>query len=171
MNSLIQNLGRVKYTNIVWLLAVTETIHNIEEFVWLPAWSKSAGVWHPPVGAFEFRFAVVAVTLAFYAVIFYYAKSDAAPARYLMAGTLCVVLFNVFVPHLAATLVSGRYTPGTASGLALNVPVIAYLLWRGRKEGVYPTRTIVLGTLIVAALILPLMAGSFALGRLIESAP
>jgi len=51
-----------------WLFAVAITIHNLEEALWLPAWSQSAGRWHHPVGAREFRFAVgVLTTLAYIA--------------------------------------------------------------------------------------------------------
>ena len=52
-----------------WLFAVAITIHNLEEALWLPGWSQSAGRWHHPVGAREFRFGVGVLTaLAYIAV-------------------------------------------------------------------------------------------------------
>jgi len=47
----------------VWLFAAAVTLHNLEEVVWLPRWSHTAGKWHYPVGSFEFRFAVISLTM------------------------------------------------------------------------------------------------------------
>ena len=46
---------------ICWSSPLAFTIHNIEEVLFLPDWSKSADKFHKPVGAFEFRFAPVIV--------------------------------------------------------------------------------------------------------------
>jgi hypothetical protein len=42
---------------------VAFALHNLEEAIWLPAWSRTAGVFDPVVGGFEFRFAVLVLTL------------------------------------------------------------------------------------------------------------
>jgi hypothetical protein len=51
-------------TNQHWqgLFPVAITVHNLDEAVWLPAWSRTAGRWHVGVGAFEFRLAVAVLT-------------------------------------------------------------------------------------------------------------
>ena len=41
-----------------WLFPVAFTLHNIEEALWLPAFSKSAGKFQKPVNTFEYEFAV-----------------------------------------------------------------------------------------------------------------
>lgn len=45
----------------VFVLAVL--LHNVEEALWLPAWSSSAGRWHAPVSGPEFGFAVSVLSL------------------------------------------------------------------------------------------------------------
>ena len=45
-----------------WLFPAAITVHNLEEAIWLPGWSRTAGEWHAGVGAFEFRFAVAVLT-------------------------------------------------------------------------------------------------------------
>ncbi len=156
---------RPGYRNLVWLLAVAETLHNVEEAIWFPDWSRTAGAWHPPVGPFEFRFADAVVTLLIYAVLYYFWKRGTAVSRCLLGGVLVVILFNVFVPHLAATIATARYAPGVVTGVLLNVPVTVYLLRRGLNEGVFTARTLGIGTVAVGALALPLLLASFALGR------
>ena len=168
MKNIVPELNQVTFKKLIWVLAISETIHNLEEALWLPAWSQSAGVWHPAVGAFEFRFAVTIVTLIFYGVIYYFSTHENTPAHYLMGGALVMILFNVLVPHVLATVLLGRYAPGVASGILLNVPVCAYLLWRGLHEGIFTYRILVLGALGFAAVMIPLLPVSFALGRFVQ---
>jgi hypothetical protein len=168
MDSIFEKLNQIRYKKIIWVLVLSETIHNIEEAIWLPGWSQTAGVWHPPVTAFEFRIAVAIITLAVYWIIYYYSRHDNRPAAYLMGGTLAVILFNVFIPHLAATMVAARYAPGVVSGILLNVPIAVYVLWRGLKEGEYTVKTLAAGSVAVILIAMPLMLASFALGRFIE---
>jgi hypothetical protein len=170
MKTVPERLRETPYRKIAWILALSETLHNIEEAIWLPEWSRSAGLWHPPVGPFEFRFAVAVVTLAVYGVIIYFMKRETRPARLLMGGTLVVILVNVFAPHVAAAVVTGRYAPGVLTGVLLNLPVTFYLLRRGLKEGEYTPSSLALGTLACALLALSLMLGSFAAGRWMEQA-
>jgi hypothetical protein len=56
----------VGFTEWQWLFPVAITLHNLEEAVWLPAWSNRAGKWHRPVSPSAFRFAAaVLAALAF----------------------------------------------------------------------------------------------------------
>ncbi len=152
------------FRKAVWLLAVSETIHNLEEAIRLPLWSATAGVWHPPVEPFQFRFAVAVVTLVFVAVIAWYSKKGATYGKYLMGGSLIVILFNVFIPHLGASLFLMSYTPGVLSALLLNLPLSVWLLRRGLREREFSPRSLVAGTIMMAMILLPVMAASFALG-------
>ena len=157
MIKLMNSVNRIDYKKLFPALGVTETIHNAEEAVWLPAWSQTAGVWHPPVGSFEFRFAVITVTLVVYGLIYYFVRCDNKFAKYIMSGALVVILFNVFVPHLTATVVLSQYAPGVISGVLLNIPVSIYLLRRGVTEGFFDAKTIVIGAIGFAAVMGPLL--------------
>ena len=33
-----------------WLFAIVTAAHNLEEAIWLPNWSRTAGRWHHPRG-------------------------------------------------------------------------------------------------------------------------
>ena len=167
MITLMDRANQTDYRKLVPSLAVTETIHNVEEAVWLPAWSQTTGMLQQPVGAFEFRFAVIALTLLVYGVVYYFARYDNRVARYMMAGALVMILFNVFVPHLAVTVILFRYAPGTISGILLNVPVCSYLLRRGVKEGIFGTKMIVFGAIGFAAVTGLLLPALFTVGALV----
>ena len=46
-----------------WLFVFAVAVHNLEEAIWLPAWSQRAGRCYHGVGNAEFRFAVTLLTL------------------------------------------------------------------------------------------------------------
>lgn len=166
MDRILTTLSHVPYTHLIWALAISETVHNLEEAIWLPAWSQTIGVWHPSIGALEFRSSVIVITLLFYAIFYYFSQHENALARHLMGGSLVMILFNVLVPHLLATMVTTRYAPGVASGVLLNGPIAGYLLWRGVTEGRFTRRTLVIGAVALSAIALPVLLAGLAVGRM-----
>ena len=59
-----------------WLFPIAFTIHNIEEALWLPAFSKSAGKFHKPVNSFEFAFALIILTLLSIIITFLFFQNE-----------------------------------------------------------------------------------------------
>ncbi len=169
MKKLIGNLNQIGYKKIVLLLAISETLHNLEEAILLPEWSKTAGMWHPKVGTVEFRIAILLSTIMIYGIIYYFSKKDNALSNFLMGGAIAMVLFNVLMPHLLATAFMFQYAPGLLSGVLFNVPVTVYLLRRGVKERLYKKKTLALAGLCFALIAFPLLQLFFALGRIIEN--
>ena len=165
---IIERLNQIAYKKIIWILAITETLHNLEEAVWLPKWSQTAGIWQP-VGTFEFRFAVIVVTLVFYGIIYYFSVSKSKLSGYMLGGALVMVLVNVLIPHIIAVIFIRRYVPGVITGIILNVPATLYLLQRGIKEGIYDFKILIKYGIAFSLIVLPLLQISFCLGRTIES--
>ncbi len=52
----------MRFTFLAWAFVIAVAIHNLEEAMYLPAWSRPAGHWHAPVAETEFRFAVAVLT-------------------------------------------------------------------------------------------------------------
>jgi len=126
------------------------TLHNIEEAIWLPRWSKHAGRYHREVSVNEFRFAVIVVTAMGYLVAFqYFLFSHEFPfSKFIFLGFVLMMVLNVIFPHIAASIVLKRYAPGTITGVLLNWPMGMYILSEGinDREGMIYT--------IIAALII-----------------
>jgi hypothetical protein len=167
MYELAIRLNRIDYKKIIWLFAISETLHNLEEAIWLPGWTGTAKIAHLTVGAFEFRFAVTLITIIFLGIIFYFSKKENEPSKYLMGGALVIALFNVLVPHLIGAIFTGQYFPGVVTGVLLNIPVIIYLLRRGLAEGFFQIKMLILGGIGLAIIILPLLQLFFVLGNLL----
>jgi hypothetical protein len=122
------------FAALVVAFCAAVTAHNLEEALFLPAWSKAAARFHAPVGAFEFRFAVAALTLAAYACAAM-AAAGSTLGVYLVCGYALAMAANAFVPHLAATVALRRYAPGTATGVLLNLPIGVGLIAAAASEG------------------------------------
>lgn len=152
-----------------WLFPLAITIHNIEEAVWLPEWSQHAARFHRPVGAFEFRFAVVVLTLLGYAVTalsFLHGKGSVATG--LFCAYCLAMLLNAFIPHLAAALALRRYAPGLATGLLINVPVTAWILHLAMSEGYVTAELLAVSASIVIPALLISIPVLFAAGRFLK---
>jgi hypothetical protein len=113
------------------LFVVGVLIHNIEELVWLPAWSQSAGQWHQAVATPIFAFAVTVLSVLLISLAF--ASSRCGPQSvptYLFAGYVFAMIANALIAHLAASALTRSYVPGTATAVLLNVPIGSILLRR-----------------------------------------
>lgn len=120
---------------LTWLFVLAVGLHNLEEALWLPAWSQRAGRWHFPVGAVEFRFAVAVLTVAAAAVaLAANIGGKGSVGAYLVSGYALAMLLNVVFPHVLASLILREYAPGTLTALLLNLPVCALLLEHALRE-------------------------------------
>jgi hypothetical protein len=150
----------------VWVFPIAITLHNLEEAVWLPSWSESAGRWHHPVGRFEFRFAVIVLTVVAFVVAYLcYVGGKQSIGAYLLTGYALAMFLNVFVPHLLATIFLKRYAPGTATAVLLNLPVTGCIIYLAiTLEYVQVWDFLVYGPIVVLGLVacIPLL---FAIGR------
>jgi hypothetical protein len=54
---------------------------------------------------------------------------------YLLFGYIVAMLVNVFVPHVPAAFVFRSYAPGLVTAVAVNLPVMIFLLVRALREG------------------------------------
>ncbi|HHY28245.1 MAG TPA: HXXEE domain-containing protein [Desulfitobacterium dehalogenans] len=148
------------------LFLMSFTLHNLEEGIWLPKWSKYAGRYHQQVGNNEFRFAVMVVTLFGYILTFAFlvAANSNEVIKYLYLGFIMMMCFNSIFPHLIATIFLKRYAPGTLTGVFLNLPIGLYLIfWQYGNQ--LEVNKLVIGFVVIATATLTLLRPLFKLGR------
>ena len=163
------NGGFISYDQLRWLFALALTIHNLEEAVWLPKWSQQAGRWHPKVSKFQFRFALIVLTLLAYGIALgSYWGEKGSPGDYLLTGYAFVMLINAFFPHLVATIVLRRYAPGLITALGLNVPVMSLLLLRALEKQYVSLNASIISAVAFTLAIVAIIPFLFRIGRYIE---
>jgi len=135
-------------------------IHNTEEALWLPAWSRRAKAFHKEVRPDEFRFGVIVVTVIGTLLTFLRIVAPAsAVILYAYYGFVGMMVLNAAFPHLVATVALRRYAPGLVTALALNVPIGLYLLlvkYRGLLNPAAAALAIALVSVAVVSLLRPL---------------
>jgi len=125
----------LSFRNLIWLFPIVLTLHNAEEAIWLPGWSKRAVLWHRPVTPGFFRFVVTVLTVLAFAVTWLSARSGKQTVwTYLAFGYMVAVLANVLIPHLALTVTLRSYMPGVVTAVALNLPVLSLLVLLAIRE-------------------------------------
>ena len=168
MNKLRYRIQKIDIGHLVLILAITETLHNTEEAIWFPSWSSTLSLWQPTLGELEFRIAIILVTLLFYGTIYYSMANVTQFSSYIFSGTVTTILFNVFIPHLSGTIMTGKLVPGVATGVLLNVPITILLLWKGMIEKRISWKTILVGGIGFGMLTVPLLLVSFRVGNIIK---
>jgi hypothetical protein len=126
----------MSFDHLQWLFPVVTALHNAEEAIWFPDWSKRAGRWHAPVTPGAFRFGAAVLTILAFVV----AGLSARPGKqsvwtYLAFGYMAAMLANVLVPHIALTIAMRRYMPGVVTGVFLNLPALSLLVVLALREG------------------------------------
>jgi hypothetical protein len=155
------------FTDPIWLLfPIAITLHNLEEAIWLPKWSRHASRFHQPVEPGEFHFAVLCVTILAYLSTF---LAMAFPTiwiwKQIFFGFLGAMILNTFVPHLFATILLKRYCPGLITGLLLLIPINATIIYRASAKGNIQWLELVISTLLVGIILLAVLPVFFQIGK------
>lgn len=155
-------------TLLGWLFALGVAVHNAEEAWLLPGWSRRPRRWFAAVTARSFRCSALLLTVAVLAAAWLAgAGGPRSVGAYLIAGCALAMVLNVFIPHVATSLVLRSYAPGTASALLLNLPLGGWLLYRSLADGyVVPSVFALAGPAIVLGLLASLPLLIVATGKL-----
>lgn len=113
------------------------TIHNIEEGIWLPDWSKYAERFQKPVKKSTFRTALIIITLFSYILFLteYLIPSNLL-LNYAVLGFVGMMGLNTIFPHLIATIVLKRYAPGLLTALVFILPLSYLILFNSIQKGI-----------------------------------
>jgi len=155
-----------------WLFALGVVVHNLEEALFLPAWSARAGRWHVHVTPGAFRFAVAVLSVA---VVVAAWLASAGGARscgaYFVTGYALAMVLNVIVPHVGECIALRSYAPGAATALLLNLPLGGWLVYRSLAEGYVDASVFVVSGPVTVACIVASIPLLFAAGESFAPAP
>lgn len=147
------------------LFMLITTLHNIEEGLWLPQWSRYAKKFYKPVDGGAFHFALIIVTALAYLIsgLFIFFPDNEA-IKYIFIGYVSTMLLNVIFPHLAATVIMKNYVPGIITGILVNLPLNSLIIRYMIKIKAVSLFGLVFSTLITSFVIVFLLPFLFKLG-------
>jgi hypothetical protein len=142
------------------------TLHNLEESVWLPEWSKHAKKFHEPVERNQFIFAVIIVTMLGYLITLVNILFDQPGniLNYVYLGFIGMMGLNSIFPHLVATFILKKYAPGLLSGILLNLPISLIIIIHYLQKGIN-IYYLILSIVIVSSFIIFSLKYLFKLGE------
>ena len=144
---------------LIFLLGFT--LHNLDESVWLPEWSKHAKKSHEPVERNQFIFAVIIITTIGYLVTIaeIIKNTLGSVITYIYLGFIGMMGLNTILPHLIATILLKKYAPGLTTALFLNLPLSIIIITMYITAGInfyYLIIAILAFTVITLSLLKPL---------------
>jgi hypothetical protein len=148
------------------LFVTVALLHNLEEVIWLPSWSSPVLPWYRPEPQAVFAFGAVILSLLLVGLAFAaQRKGPRTIAAYLFAGYVVAIVINAVLPHLALTLITRSYMPGTLTGMLLNLPIGTWLLRSMLRAGYVQPRTLAWSAPPIALTLVALIAVLFWVGR------
>lgn len=149
---------------IIFLLGFT--LHNLEEAIWLPEWTKYAKNYHQQVTRNQFVFAVIIITIIGYIItvldIVYANIGDFI--NYIYLGFIGMMAVNTIFPHLISTIALKKYTPGLITALLLNLPISLLIITHYIQSGIN-IFYLIISVVVVSIIILISLKPLFKLGE------
>ena len=131
-------LDHLSIDQLLWLVPVFFTLHNLEEAPFMAGWSKRLPIQvHPTVTTRQFTIAVIFLTISGFLITYYGVGYLHNPTGYLLVlGIQMILFFNAFLPHIGTTIRFRMYSPGIVTAVLITLPFSIYLFQRAMREGV-----------------------------------
>ena len=131
-------LDSIPFDRLLWLVPIFLAIHNIEEAPFMKNWYKRLPIKLPlAIATRQFAIAVTLLTLGGFVLTYFGVEYIANPTGYLIVlGIQAVMLFNAFLPHIAATVRFRMYSPGVITAVLITLPFSFYLFRRAFDENI-----------------------------------
>jgi hypothetical protein len=145
---------------------VLVALHNAEEAISMPRWTRRTGPWFGGVRPAVFRFAVVVFTvLAFVVTVLSAVSGRMTFWGNVTFGYIIAMLFNALVPHIAVSVVRRTLMPGVITAAALNLPILSYLAVLALQQGYVSNRDALVFSIAVSLLLALMIPLLFKLGK------
>lgn len=149
----------------ILLFLIAFTLHNLEEAIFLPAWSKTSR-FQKTVEPKVFRFAVTIITLLAYLIgMLYLLWPSNTYFQYLQSGLIGAMLLNVIVPHVIATIVERKYSPGIVTGLFMIFPLGGLAMYHILHVTEIALLEVIVASIGIGILLLGVIFALFAIGK------
>lgn len=141
---------------LLFLFAIT--LHNIEEALWIPRWSRYTEKFGKQVSGDEFHFAVLVITiLAYLATGLFIFFSENLILKYFFFGFMGAMMFNIIFPHLILTIILKKYSPGLITGVLLIMPFNSLIIISSLNNSIINLNEVIISTIVVGIFLLILI--------------
>jgi len=152
------NMAKVTFTQLLWLVPLFFAIHNIEEVPFMAKWAeKLDSPMHPKVTTRQFAIAVTFLTLGSIIITFFATREpDNYIGTILVLAIQAILFVNAFAPHIVMTVKMKLYSPGLVTAVLINIPFTIYLFVLAINEH----------RITPSLIVMPFLAAPFAMAAL-----
>lgn len=154
------------FRKALWLTPVAMVAHNAEEYPAIVDYANRHG-WR--MSRTQMLVAIVLVTLLPFPITAAASRSQKGGFRLILGLALPAALFVNALGHLGQTIFYRDYSPGTATGLGVNVPLAVYLYRRASHEGQLSDRQLRHAAALGTVMLFPVVFAAQAIGRLVDT--
>ena len=142
------------------------TLHNLEEALWLPQWSKLSTKFQKRVEKNEFHFAVIVITtLAYLSTGLFLNFPHMSILKYIYFGFVGAMIINVIFPHLISTVLMKVYSPGILTGIFLIIPMNFLIINNAVNDNIINLYEVFISSLVVGLVLLFIIHISLKIGK------
>jgi hypothetical protein len=148
------------FRRLLWCIPLSILIHNLEEYPKIVTYAHQHGI---AIKRRQMGIAVALATLLPIPITAIATRSPSTPLRLQIVLAIPALMAINAATHLAQTIILKDYSPGTLTGVSINLPLAAYLYQRALCEGILTPRearqAIIAGATLMAptALLLQLL--------------
>ena len=168
MTTTLQFIDRsLTFKQVLWLVPVVLTLHNIEEALTMPQWvmHNLAFIQNSVPFGIQIYFTPrqlltslgIATIVPIFVTVLCIQGEKRSKRLFFLFLLQAVIFLNVFVPHIAGLLRMLDYNPGLLTAIGFNLPFSLYLFRRAYREE-YLARREITSLFLIAALVYPPIA-------------
>lgn len=163
-------LEEMSFHQIIWLVPILFSIHNLEELPSMEKWIKQTRLpIHKNITTFQYGVAVTFLSLlAFFTTWLANNGLKFDVGVYLVLEVQAIILINSIIPHIGMTIRDRKYNPGVATAILINLPFSIYLLSRAIKENYIDIRELIIMISLAPTLMVLLIIFSLKLGQIVD---
>jgi hypothetical protein len=153
------------FARLLWSVPLSVLLHNLEEYPRIVTFAQRHGV---PIKRRPMGLAVALATLLPWIITAVAARrpTTSMPLRLTLAMPSLMAV-NALI-HLAQTILLRDYSPGTVTGVVINLPLAGYLYQWAAREGLLPPRELRRVAMVGTASMVPLALVLQALGWMLD---
>jgi hypothetical protein len=154
------------FRSLQLIFPVLVGLHNAEEAIRLPRWTRRSGPWFGGVQPGVFRFAVVVFTaLAAGVTVLSMVSGPMSFWGDVLFGSMAGLWLNSLVPHVAVSIAKRTLMPGVITAVVLNLPILPFLARLALEEGYVSKSGALVSSIVVPLVLVAMIPLMFRLGK------
>ncbi len=144
----------MELNTLIIFLPIAFGIHNAEEVLGMEKWTNEIpAIIHKPVTTLQFGIAVFIFSILGFLVAYYPGLFPNEKYYYfVISGFSGMLLLNVFLHHIIATIYLKKYAPGVITAVLINLPLSLILLIQIKSDNLLSGQELI-SSLIVGGVV------------------